>query len=88
MLVYINANANYRMKYSSIPYFASTYNCNAYGSGVYDESGQCIATTGTATGNNTLTPTGTDLFVGLFAGIALIAAAIALVIRPRRKNKK
>lgn len=89
MLEHINMQIeNIIMKYIVLTQLAQSYNCDAYGVGTYNEGGECITTTGTAPSNNTLTPTGTDLFVGLFIGIALIAAAIALVIRPRRKNKK
>lgn len=73
------------MKYLNITHFAQAYNCDAYGAGAYNEGGQCVTSTGTAPGTN-LPSTGTDVFIGIGVGIALIVAAVVLVVRSRRKK--
>lgn len=61
-------------------FFADTYNCGAYGNGSYDQN-QCITV---ATGG--LSATGTDVVIGIASGVVLIAIAVVLILRNRKKK--
>ena len=65
-------------------YFASTYNCNTYGSGAYAESGECVSTT-TVTPNASLSYTGEQILLPGALGILLVASAVVMLVRSRKK---
>lgn len=65
--------------------FAETYGCNTYGSGSYNNN-QC--STATAEGTSSLSDTGTNVIVGVTAGVILVIAAIVLLFWTRKKKGK
>jgi len=64
--------------------FAATYDCSTYGNGSYNSVQDCGTVTDTTSG---LANTGMDIYLGVGAGIILIAVAIVLLMR-RRSVKK
>ena len=74
------------MNLYEITYFASTYNCNAYGAGGYSTQGECVTTASPGTSGGILTNTGQDAIIGVGVGVVLIASAVVLMIRGRRKK--
>lgn len=68
-------------------YLAATYSCNTYGSGNYNESGECTTGASTAT-NSGLVDTGVSLWAGIGVGVLLIVIAIAILITTRKKKRR
>lgn len=68
---------------TSLNQFAATYNCNAYGSGTYNEAGECVTTDGS--GN--LVNTGTEVYAYAGAGLALVVVGVVLFVKLFKKKK-
>ena len=61
--------------------FGDTYNCGTYGSGGYNEN-ECA----TLVDGGSLSDTGTSVVVGIGGGILLVAIAVYLMLRNRKKK--
>ncbi|MBP6037711.1 MAG: hypothetical protein KA604_00025 [Candidatus Saccharimonas sp.] len=71
--------------------FAVTYDCNAYGASTYnnDEPCQTTATSGNSSASGgLLSSTGTDIFIGIGAGLLLIILGVVLLRKLRRTSKR
>ncbi len=64
--------------------FAAEYNCAAYGSGSYNSNENCQTTTD----GGALADTGTSVAVGITGGVLLIAVAVVILVKSRRKANK
>ena len=64
-----------------LPGFADTYGCSSYGSGAYNSSAVCGASTssGGAAASGTLTNTG--IAVSLIVGVASLLLLVAILVR-------
>ena len=66
--------------------FAATYGCSAYGSGSYNTSTACGASTSPESGSNLLVNTG--IAVSLIVGAACLLLLIAMLVRFWRRPAK
>ncbi len=64
--------------------FAADYNCAAYGAGSYNSNESCQ----TLTDGGSLADTGTNVAVGISGGVLLIAVAVVILVKSRRKVAK
>jgi len=64
--------------------FAAEYNCAAYGTGTFNSNESCQ----TLTNGGSLADTGTNVAIGISGGVLLIAVAVAILIKTRRKASK
>lgn len=64
--------------------FGAEYNCGAYGTSSYNSSQSCE----TITNGGSLADTGTSVAVGITGGALLIAVAIVILVKNRRRASK
>ena len=64
--------------------FAADYNCAAYGAGSYNSNESCQ----TLTNGGSLADTGTNVTIGITGGVLLIAVAVVILVKSRRKTSK
>lgn len=80
------------MQYLFLKQLATTYNCGAYGASSYNSKEPCQTTTQPGTGvevpatGDILTPSGTNMMVGVIAGLLIILIATILLVRTRKKK--
>lgn len=70
---------------------SATYNCNAYGSGAYNEgqeTANCTTATPTKPDGGTLVDTGSPYFVPLAAGVLLVMVALGLIVAKLVKHSR
>lgn len=72
-----------KINFVNLTHFAATYNCGAYGTGTYNEQGECVTTTD----GGKLVNTGTEVYLYAGAGLALIIVGIVLLTRLFKKKK-
>ncbi|MFZ1242820.1 MAG: LPXTG cell wall anchor domain-containing protein [Candidatus Saccharimonas sp.] len=75
------------MKYHLVT-FASTYSCNTYGAGSYNDANCQEQTSTDSSGNGVLPATGESLFIGIGAGFLLIVIAIVIIVRMRKNHSR
>ena len=64
--------------------FSAEYDCGAYGTSTYNSNQACETTTDSGSG---LANTGTNITVGITGGVLLVAVAIVILVKTRRKSK-
>lgn len=64
---------------------AAVYDCGTYGAGSYSDGEECLTTS--ASGQSLLPSTGTSVAVGIVGGVLLIAVAIVILFKMRKKQK-
>lgn len=75
------------MNYYNFAAVNTSYDCNAYGAGQYDQT-NCINTETSATPGDSLANTGSPVVLSLLGGIILISIGIAVLVISRRKRQK
>lgn len=77
------------MKLTTFYTFSAIYSCGTYGADAYDSNATCSTTTeSNPTGGSQLVNTGSNIYLPMGGGILLLAAAVAIIAKTRKKHNK
>lgn len=75
-------------KFSNIVHFAANYDCNAYGSGIYNNDDCSTVATTEPVNTGFLSNTGYNIIIPVALAIALIIAAAILFFKKAMRRRK